>query len=60
MKLIPGSAGMKAEAELRNPFSRVTTPEDVANVVALMCTDEAAWINGTILRVDGGEQIASH
>jgi len=59
LKLIPGSENMQAVARLRNPFKRCTTPEDVANVVALMCTDEASWINGTIVRVDGGEHISS-
>jgi NAD(P)-dependent dehydrogenase (short-subunit alcohol dehydrogenase family) len=59
LKLIPGADNMKAVANLRNPFKRCTRPEDVANVVALMCTDEAAWINGTLIRVDGGEQISS-
>jgi len=23
-----------------------------------MCTDEAAWVNGAVLRVDGGEHIS--
>jgi len=59
LKLIPGSVGMESVAKLRNPFHRTTTPTDVANFIALMCTDEAAWINGSIIRVDGGEQIAS-
>ena len=59
LKMIPGSVGMEAVAKLRNPFQRTTTPQDVANFIALMCTDEAAWINGSIIRVDGGEQIAS-
>jgi NAD(P)-dependent dehydrogenase (short-subunit alcohol dehydrogenase family) len=59
LKLIPGSTGMESVAKLRNPFKRTTTPTDVANFIALMCTDEAAWINGSIIRVDGGEQIAS-
>lgn len=59
LKLIPGSDNMKSVAQLKNPFKRCTTPEDVANVVALMCSDEAAWINGTIIRVDGGEHISS-
>jgi len=58
LRLIPGSAHMKAQASKRNPFGRITTPEDVANVVKLMASDEAAWINGTIVRVDGGEHIA--
>jgi len=55
---IPGSDHMKAQARLRNPFHRLTTPRDVANVIYLLCTDEAAWINGELLRVDGGEHIS--
>lgn len=59
LKLIPGSRQMEAVAKLRNPYKRLTTPEDVADFIALMCTDEARWINGSLIRVDGGEQIAS-
>ncbi len=55
---IPGSDRLKAHARLRNPFRRLTTPRDVANVVYLMCLDEAAWINGSVIRVDGGEHVA--
>jgi NAD(P)-dependent dehydrogenase (short-subunit alcohol dehydrogenase family) len=55
---IPGSGHMKAQALLRNPFHRLTTPRDVANVIYLLSTDEAAWINGEVLRVDGGEHIS--
>ena len=55
---IPGSDHMKAQARIRNPFHRLTTPRDVANVIALLATDEAAWINGEVIRVDGGEHIS--
>lgn len=55
---IPGSDHMKAQARIRNPFQRLTTPRDVANVIALLATDEAAWINGEVIRVDGGEHIS--
>ena len=41
----------------KNPFKRLTKPDDVAKVVWLLAQDEAAWINGEIIRVDGGEQI---
>jgi NAD(P)-dependent dehydrogenase (short-subunit alcohol dehydrogenase family) len=58
LRLIPGSERMKAAARRRNPFGRLTTPEDVADVVYLLCTDEARWINGTIVRADGGEHVA--
>lgn len=59
LRAIPGSQRMKSSARLRNPFNRLTEPADVANVIYLMCFDEAAWINGAILRVDGGEHISS-
>jgi NAD(P)-dependent dehydrogenase (short-subunit alcohol dehydrogenase family) len=58
LRMIPGNARMKAGARRRNPFGRLTTPQDVADVVCLLCTDEAHWINGTIVRVDGGEHVA--
>jgi NAD(P)-dependent dehydrogenase (short-subunit alcohol dehydrogenase family) len=58
LRLIPGSTHLKAHARLRNPFGRLTTPQDVADVIYLLCRDEAAWINGAILRVDGGEHIS--
>lgn len=59
LRAIPGNEAMQAEALKRNPFRRLTLPEDVANFIALMCTDEAAWVNGSVIRVDGGERIAS-
>jgi NAD(P)-dependent dehydrogenase (short-subunit alcohol dehydrogenase family) len=58
LRLIPGSTHMAAHSRLRNPLGRLTTPEDVGNVVYVMSLDETAWINGTIIRVDGGERIA--
>ena len=58
LRLIPGSGQMKAAARLRNPFGRLTTPADVADFICLLCTDEARWVNGTVIRVDGGEHIA--
>jgi NAD(P)-dependent dehydrogenase (short-subunit alcohol dehydrogenase family) len=58
LRLIPGSKQMKYLATKRNPFSRLTTVEDVANVVYLMSLKEAAWINGSLIRVDGGEAVS--
>lgn len=57
MKRIPESAAIEAFTKKRNPYQRLTTPEDVANVVYLLCKDEASWINGSIIPVDGGEHI---
>lgn len=59
LRMIPGSEKMIEAALKRNPYGRLTTPEDVANVVALLCTDQAAWINGSIIHVDGGEHLGS-
>lgn len=58
LRLIPGNAQLKASARQRNPFRRLTTPEDVANVIYLLSRDEAAWINGEVVRVDGGEHVS--
>jgi NAD(P)-dependent dehydrogenase (short-subunit alcohol dehydrogenase family) len=59
LRAIPGSEAMKSEALKRNPLRRLTLPSDVADFICLMCTDEAAWVNGALIRVDGGERIAS-
>jgi enoyl-[acyl-carrier-protein] reductase (NADH) len=52
---IPGSEKLVEYATTHNPSGRMTQPEDVANVVYLLCSDEAAWINGALIHVDGGE-----
>ena len=52
---IPGSKALADFAEKRNPFGRTTKTQDVADVVYLLCRDEAAWINGSLIHVDGGE-----
>jgi NAD(P)-dependent dehydrogenase (short-subunit alcohol dehydrogenase family) len=55
---IPNFDLMKAAARLRNPFHRLTTPEDVANAIHQISLPGFAWSNGTLIRVDGGEAIA--
>jgi NAD(P)-dependent dehydrogenase (short-subunit alcohol dehydrogenase family) len=58
LRAIPGSDHLKAQALARNPFGRLTTPRDVANAISVLCTDEAGWINGEVIRVDGGEHVS--
>jgi len=41
--------------EERLPLARIGEPEDIANAVLFLASDEANWITGTILNVDGGK-----
>ncbi len=38
----------------RHPMQRLGEPEDVARSVAFLCSDDASWITGVTLPVDGG------
>jgi NAD(P)-dependent dehydrogenase (short-subunit alcohol dehydrogenase family) len=42
------------------PFRRLGVPEDVANAVHFLCSDEASYINGHVLAVDGGWSVTSY
>lgn len=43
-------------AKGRIPSGRLGTPEDIGNAVALLCSEQADYINGVGLIVDGGHQ----
>ena len=45
---------VKAETIKRSAVSRMGNPEDLAGSVYFLCTDEASWITGQTLVVDGG------
>jgi NAD(P)-dependent dehydrogenase (short-subunit alcohol dehydrogenase family) len=38
-------------------MGRLGTPQDVGNVVALFCSDEAGWITGQVIYADGGASL---
>ena len=42
-----------------HPLGRVGTPEEVAESIAWLASDSAAWITGITLSVDGGRANAS-
>jgi NAD(P)-dependent dehydrogenase (short-subunit alcohol dehydrogenase family) len=41
-----------------NPLRRLGTPDDIARVVVFLCSDASRYLNGQVLHVDGGHQIA--
>ena len=42
------------ESGEKTPVGRMVTSEDIAKVVAFLCTADAAMIRGQVLVVDGG------
>ncbi|MFD1062648.1 enoyl-ACP reductase [Winogradskyella litorisediminis] len=58
LRMIAGSEKIIEHSLIRNPNKRLTLPEDVANAVYLLSKDEAAWITGTVIPVDGGEHLS--
>jgi NAD(P)-dependent dehydrogenase (short-subunit alcohol dehydrogenase family) len=57
---IPMFDKMMSAAKMKNPHGRLTTPEDVAKAIVLLCDERADWISGNVLGVDGGEYIVNY
>lgn len=57
-----GSAGVPQEIQRRlaenTPLGRVAEPEDVARAIAMLAGEEAGFVTGQILTVDGGLGVA--
>jgi len=56
---IPGSDRMFQKALESNPGRRLTSPDDVAEVVVSMSRCHSNWITGNIIGVDGGEDLTT-
>lgn len=41
-------------AGLRNPMKRIGTEKDVANLITFLLSEEASWMTGQVISVDGG------
>ncbi|PJB50499.1 MAG: enoyl-[acyl-carrier-protein] reductase FabL [Chloroflexi bacterium CG_4_9_14_3_um_filter_45_9] len=50
--------GLVQDTRKTTPAGRMIVPEDVANVVAFLCSEEAFMIRGQMIIVDGGTSIA--
>ncbi len=57
LRKIPGNEQMIEKARGLNPGRRLTMPEDVAKIIALLGLSEESWLTGNTIRVDGGEDI---
>jgi NAD(P)-dependent dehydrogenase (short-subunit alcohol dehydrogenase family) len=54
----PDPAQARESNVKRHPLGRLGTPQDVANLVLFLSSDEAAWITGGTYVIDGGASIA--
>lgn len=51
----PAAELLQAHLEQRVPTRRLGTPEEVAGLFAYLASDEAAFVTGEAIRIDGGE-----
>ena len=57
LNAFPDQLGIRDIASRPTPAGRTITPEDVSNVVAMLCSSDAEMIRGQVIIVDGGETL---
>lgn len=60
LRKIPGNTPMIEVAKRKNPRRRLTTPEDVAKVISILCLDGGEWVSGGMINADGGEDVVNY
>jgi 3-oxoacyl-[acyl-carrier protein] reductase len=53
----PGATAMEQWLESNatvSPLNRLGTPEDIAGLVAFLVSPQGEWVNGQVIRVNGG------
>lgn len=55
-RLVRATRGVEdiRELDAKSPFGRVCQPEDIANAVAFLCSEEASYVTGQRITVNGG------
>ena len=57
LRKIPGSSQMIDRCLAVHPAGRLTTPQEIADVIAVVSTPETWWMTGNVLGVDGAEDV---
>jgi 2-keto-3-deoxy-L-fuconate dehydrogenase len=45
---------MREQLKARQPIGRLGTPKDIASMVRYLCSEEASFVNGSVMYIDGG------
>ncbi|MDF9800441.1 NAD(P)-dependent dehydrogenase (short-subunit alcohol dehydrogenase family) [Catalinimonas alkaloidigena] len=54
-RLLPGEMAEKFDPANHNPLKRVGDHQELANLAAYLVSDYAAYVNGEVITIDGGE-----
>jgi len=56
IKVFPEVEKLIEQVNSKNPFERLTTPEDVAKLFITIIESDINWLSGEVIHIDGGEQ----
>ncbi len=56
---VPDYPGFLERSKTTHPLGRVGQPEEVASLVLFLLSDEAGWVTGACVSIDGGRALAS-
>jgi len=59
-EVLLGQPELRHHVESRIPLGRVAEPEEIAAVVAFLCSTDASYLTGQTIVVDGGSTLPSH